>query len=62
MKISTLLNREPFPKLFEKTMIFFLLKDLIFHIDEKNNDVFYKAPLTLSNRCSEIQLILNEIF
>tara|TARA_B110000238_G_C16096181_1_gene426185 strand:- start:246 stop:410 length:165 start_codon:yes stop_codon:yes gene_type:complete len=54
MKISTLLNREPFPELFEKTMILFLLEDLIFHIDEKNNDVFYKAPLTLSNLCSEI--------
>ena len=42
-------------------LIIFLLEDLIFHIDEKNNQVFYKAPLTLSNRCSEIQLILDEI-
>jgi hypothetical protein len=42
-------------------LVTFLLEDIIFHIDEKNNALFFKDPVVLSNRCKELELTLGEI-
>jgi len=39
-------------------LILFLLEDLSFHVDEKNNDLFYRKPNALTARYKELEKIL----